>query len=281
MKTTGKVLDLPPAEYRADEGVSRSELFTLARSPMHYKWAQEHPREDTPALLFGTALHCYVLEYERFVRRYKIVGKIDRRTNKGKAELAEIEASGRIAISEEDMTAIKAMSESILSNPYARRLLNGEHEVSYFVTDPTTGIRIKCRPDCRTEVGGIGVIVDLKTTRNAQTESFARSCTEYGYDLQAAMYKQIVDEIEGKPHRFVYIAVEKDPPYACNVLEADELMLRKGAEDLRHYLMTLAECRRTGNWYGYNGESGKPNIIGLPAMRAKDYEQEDKDKHGK
>jgi len=272
MKATGKVLDLPQEEYRADEGVSRSELHVLARSPMHYKYAQEHQREDTPALLFGSALHCYVLEPERFADEYIVVGKIDRRTTEGKAQVTEIEASGKLPVSEDDYDTIKAMSESIRANPYAVRLLKGEHEVSYFATDPTTGIRIKCRPDCRVDLGGVSVIVDLKTTRSASTESFSRACLDYGYDLQAAMYKQIVDEVEGKPHRFVFIAVEKDPPYACNVLEADELMLRKGADDLRGYLMTLAECRRTGNWYGYNGESGKPNIIGLPAWLAKTYE---------
>lgn len=272
MKLMSKVLNLPQEEYRADEGVSRSELHTLARSPMHYKYAQEHQRKDTPALLFGSALHCYVLEYGRFADDYIVVGKIDRRTTEGKAQLAEIEATGKIPISDEDYATIKAMSDSIRSNPYAVRLLSGEHEVSYFTTDPTTGIRVKCRPDCRVDLGGVSVIVDLKTTRSASIESFSRACLDYGYDLQAAMYKQIVDEVEGKPHRFVFIAVEKDPPYACNVLEADELMLRKGADDLRGYLMTLAECRKTNNWYGYNGESGKPNIIGLPAWLAKTYE---------
>jgi hypothetical protein len=56
------------------------------------------------------------------------------------------------------------------------------------------------------------------------------------------------------------------------VLEADELMFKKGQSDLRNYLSTLEKCRRTGNWYGYNGESGKPNIIGLPAWLAKTHE---------
>lgn len=267
-----KIEHLPHEEYRAAEGVSRSELHMLAKSPLHYKYAEEHPREATAAMFFGSALHCFVLEPERFTEEYIVVGKIDRRTKEGKAQLAEIEASGKLPISEEDMTTINEMANSIQANPYAAKLLSGEHEVSYFTTDPTTDIKVKCRPDCRTDLGGISVIVDLKTTKNAQTDSFARSCIDYGYDLQAAMYKQIVDEVEGKPHRFVFIAIEKEPPYACNVLEADELMLRKGAEDLRKYLLTLAECCRTGNWYGYNGESGKPNVIGLPAWLTKTYE---------
>ena len=85
-----KIANLPQNEYRTAEGVSRSELHVLARSPMHYKYAQDHPREETPALTFGSALHCYVLEPERFADEYIVVGKIDRRTTKGKAQVAEI-----------------------------------------------------------------------------------------------------------------------------------------------------------------------------------------------
>lgn len=268
-----KIPNMSPQTYRTDEAVSRSDLMLLRRSPMHYKYAHDNPTEDTsPALEFGTALHCYVLEPERFRQEYIVYGKIDRRTKEGKTQLAEIEASGKTPIYEGDVETIINMAESIKSNHYAVRLLAGEKEVSYFWEDPATGIKLKCRPDCRTDLGELGVIVDLKTTRNAETESFMRSCIDYGYDLQAAMYKQGVERIEGKPHRFVFIAVEKEPPYACNVLEADELMIRKGDDDLRKYLETLAECHRTDNWYGYNGESGKPNIIGLPAWLAKTYE---------
>lgn len=268
-----KIANMPQEEYRINGGISRSELMLLRKSPLHYKWAHDNlQHKDSPELTFGSALHCYVLEPERFLDDYIIVGKIDRRTKAGKAQLAEIEASGKIPLSEEDAYTITQMAESIASNTYAVKLLTGEKEVSYFTTDPLTGIKIKCRPDCRTDLGAVSVIVDLKTTKNAETEAFARSCIDYGYDLQAAMYKQIVDEVEGKPHRFVFIAVEKEPPYACNVLEVDELMFKKGQSDLRTYLSTLEKCRRTGNWYGYNGESGKPNIIGLPAWLAKTYE---------
>lgn len=258
--------------YRADPALSRSELFKLHKSPMHFKHAQEHPQEATPAMNFGTAFHCYMLEPEKFIDRYIVCDKIDRRTTAGRALAAEIEAKGLTPIDEETWQTFEYMRTNILSNKYAAMLLRGEKEQSYFWTDELTGIDLKCRPDCRTDMGSVSVIVDLKTTDSADTEDFMHSCIKYGYDLQAAMYKQGVDLVEGKPHRFVFIAVEKKPPYACNVLEADELMIRKGSEDLRDYLLTVADCRQTGNWYGYNGQSGKPNIIGLPAWMTKMYE---------
>ena len=46
-------------EYRAAEGISRSELnILLSQSPMHMKYAQEHKDEaESLALLEGRAAH--------------------------------------------------------------------------------------------------------------------------------------------------------------------------------------------------------------------------------
>lgn len=191
----------------------------------------------------------------------------------GKALAAQIEASGKIPISDDTFAQIQAMAESVMSNKYAAALLNGgEHEKSYFWTDKLTGLKLKCRPDCRTDLRSTSVIVDLKTTENADTDSFMHSCIKYGYDLQAAMYTQGVEKIEGKPHRFVFIAVEKSPPYACNVLEADNFIIQKGTKDLNDYLYILKECLKTGNWYSYNGKNGDLNVISLPGWLAREYE---------
>ena len=41
-------------EYRAAEGVSRSQLWRLHEgSPEKFMYAEEHPEEPTPALIFG------------------------------------------------------------------------------------------------------------------------------------------------------------------------------------------------------------------------------------
>lgn len=260
-------------DYRNNEAFSRSQLFKLSKSPAHFKYALENPEVETPALAFGTAFHSYVLEKDKFDNEYIVAPKLDRRTKEGKALAAQIEASGKIPISEDTFAQIQAMAESVMSNKYAAALLNGgEHEKSYFWTDKLTGLELKCRPDCRTDLRSTSVIVDLKTTENADTDSFMHSCIKYGYDLQAAMYTQGVSEIEGKPHRFVFIAVEKTPPYACNVLEADNFIIQKGTKDLNDYLYTLKECLETDNWYSYNGKNGDLNVISLPGWLAREYE---------
>lgn len=265
-------LNISDREYRERKELSRSDLFKLSKSPAHFIYALKNPQEETAAMIFGTAFHTLVLEPEKFEDTYITVPKIDRRTKEGKAQTEEAERSGKITLTEETVSRLRAMRASIMSNKYAEILLRGEKEQSYFWTDELTGIDLKCRPDCRTDLKTMSVIVDLKTTENAATEAFMRSALSYGYDLQAAVYRQGVEAFEKKPHRFVFIAVEKSPPYACNIIEADDVFVDKGSRDLRDYLYTVRECRSSGNWYGYNGSDGCLNVMGLPAWLAKEYE---------
>ena len=269
------IKQLSSEEYRANDALSRSDIFCMSKSPLHFHYHMEHKDDnpETAAMAFGTALHAYVLEPEKFEEEYIVVPKIDRRTKEGKALAAEIESSGKIPIDEETAAKLSEMRESVMSSPAAKLISTGKCEQSVFWTDESTKIELKCRPDIMTEVGDdLIVISDLKTTESADTEHFMRSCLMYGYDLQAAMYCIGVEAVTHKPCRFVFIAVEKNPPYACNVLEANELMIKKGTEDMRSYLSTIKKCTETGNWYGYNGENKHVNIIGLPDWLAKQYE---------
>lgn len=105
-------------DYRNNEAFSRSQLFKLSKSPAHFKYALENPEVETPALAFGTAFHAYVLEKDKFDSEYIVAPKLDRRTKEGKALAAQIEASGKIPISEDAFAQIQAMAESVMSNKY-------------------------------------------------------------------------------------------------------------------------------------------------------------------
>ena len=65
--------DLPDAEYHAGEGLSASILVEMGRSPAHCKAKLDGLRVyRTRALEIGTALHCAVLEPERFQTAYQL-----------------------------------------------------------------------------------------------------------------------------------------------------------------------------------------------------------------
>ena len=241
-------------EYREHEGISKSSLFKITKSPMHFKWAMENPQEDTPSLLFGRCVHKYILEPETFFNEVAIIPTCDKRTKEGKAiyEKFLVVSSGKDVISQTDFEIIKEMAEVIRGNKFADLLLTGQHEESFFWTDEETGEACKCRPDCLCEIKGRHIIVDYKTTEDAETSAFMKSAIKYGYDLQAGMY------IEGMKHNtdiedymFVFVAQEKKPPYAINIVECTPDFITEGTQ-LFHDLMAIYhECKEKDDWYGY------------------------------
>lgn len=261
-------------EYRTAEGISRSELFKIRKSPMHFKYEMEHPSEPTPALLFGRAAHKYVLEQEQFFEEFAVAPVCDRRTKSGKEVYALFltEQANKTVISQEDFETIKNIREAVYSNKYAELLLSGKHEQPFFWTDGLTGEKCKCRTDALYESGDMGIIIDLKTCESADTDTFMRDAIRYGYDMQVAMYSEGLKANTGKKWDFVFVAVEKKPPYAVNILQADELMYIRGADLFRELLGIYHNCKETGDWYGYNGFSGMINNLSLPRWLAKEYE---------
>lgn len=60
------------AEYHGGEGVSKSGLDLVRRSPMHYKSVRDsaNDNEPTPAQAIGTAAHSIILEPKEFAKEY-------------------------------------------------------------------------------------------------------------------------------------------------------------------------------------------------------------------
>lgn len=262
-------------EYRQHPAISRSELFKISKSPQHFKYEFENPSEPTKELRIGVAFHKLVLEPGDFESDIAIVPKVDRRTKEGKAIWEEFNnnSTDKIIITDEEFVQITEMAKAVKANPYAARLLDGAREDSFFWNDDLTGEACKCRPDCLSQINSNTVIVDLKSTENASNEAFMRDVVKYGYDMQAAMYKEGVETVKNvKDCIFVFIAVEKKPPYAINILQADELVLRRGYDLFRELIGIYHNCKETGSWYGYNGFSGYINNLSLPKWLAKDYE---------
>ena len=159
-----------------------------------------------------------------------------------------------------------------VKDPFASKLLSGEREKPYFWTDEMTGEDCKCRVDVLNTEYRQPIVVDVKSTADASTESFIRSAINYGYDFQAAMYSEGVERNIGKKPLFVFIAVEKDPPFSVNILQADELMLRRGYDLFREYIGIYHDCKVTGNFYGYLGKLNQINNLALPAYLAKEVQ---------
>ena len=254
--------DLTNAEYHASPAISKSGLDLIRKAPALYKWRRENPSEPTPAMRLGSLTHTAALEPDLFAAT--VIARpegIDRRTSAGKADWAvfEIMAAGREILTGEEIDKLNAIRRAVYAHPAAAKALAGSPTIEQSIFWDADGIACRCRPDAVTERG---VIVDLKTTRDASPEGFAKSIVQYRYHVQAAFYSDGYEAAFGSPPRgFVFIAVETEPPYLVAVYVASEAMIQRGRVDYQTDLDTFRRCQESGTWPGY---SDAPLTIDLP-----------------
>lgn len=250
------------AEYHGNkDAVSKSSLARLSVCPQYFKFMQDNPPPKTDDLTFGSLFHKLVLEPGDVDSEFVVAPAFDKRTKAGKEAYAEFcESVGeRDVVTAEMMAVAGAMRDSVLANPRARKLLtrNVTVEESVYFFDELTEEALKCRPDARKALGGRTILTDLKSCRSASEKAFSRDSERYGYDLQAYLYRKGVSQALRIPPSeidFVFVAVEKTPPYLTNIFLADETFIASGEVKYREYVDTYHECRLTGNWYGLNGK---------------------------
>lgn len=241
--------DLPSSDYFALDAVGKSDLDLIARSPLHW---QRAVREETPAMRIGSAVHCAVLEPERFERDYVTAPECDRRTKAGKEAFAEFEAAnaGKTVLNGDEGVLCHRIAASVLSHLRAAQLLAGARaEVSALWKDPELRVRCRARFDALTKDGWI---LDLKTTQDASPSAFAKSAANFRYHVQAAWYLDGYGSATGDiPAGFVFVAVEKSPPYAVALYELDAEAVEIGRALARRDLARYANAREFDLWSGY------------------------------
>lgn len=250
--------DIPESIYHHSPGISKSQLMELAKSPAHYKWMIDHPgdREPTPAMIFGTCFHLMILEPGRFDQEVISAPEGMKFTTKeGKAWKEE--NKGKIILKSDEMERLKLMREEILAHPTAARIFeDGTPEVSAFWRDQEVGSLCRARFDYLREDG---MIADLKTTDCAAPDAFARTIFSdlTRYYVQAAYYSDAYEAITGEiPKGFIFVAVEKSPPYPVATYILSENGLRAGRDWYRRMLDLYEECREADIWPGYDGDIG-------------------------
>ena len=269
MKKSGIVIETNAEYHGYREAISKSRLANMSVCPAYFKWCEDNPQEPSEDMVLGSAFHKIVLEPETFGDEFVVMPKVDGRSTQGKLLKKQFEETkgNRQVITQDQYDTICGMRDSIMSNPYARKLINGNIEQSMYFTDDLTKVECKCRPDVWRKVADRVVITDLKSAKSVMPNDFMRDCVKYHYDLQTAMYRDGASKVLGVPKDnidFVFIAVEKKPPYLLNIMQADTYVIQKGEADFREYIGTYAECKEKNVWYGLNGANGIINTLSLP-----------------
>ena len=249
----GRYPNLSNKDYHSGPGISKSGLDKIAKSPAHYQAYKTQPHEQTDAMILGSAIHSLVLEPDMFGTEFAVAPEINRRTNDGKAQWSAFQAANadKAILTADQHAQAVAISAAVRKNNAVKKLLSfpGAVEESIFWNE--LGVLCKCRPDYRREDG---IVVDLKSTQDASQDAFMRSIANSRYHVQAAWYLRGVEAMDLPTKAFVFVAIEKEPPYATALHMATDAMLEKGRELMNRDLTLYAECVVSGVWPAYPEE---------------------------
>ena len=243
-------------EYDAMNGIRRSDLWWMEKTPAHFRYHMDNKEPQTPALLFGSAAHKYILEHHEFYEEYAVVPQVDRRTKAGKEiiETFKHDHQNQTWIDHDDMMEISQMREALYGNAEIAQILNAEHrtEVPFIWIDDETGEICKCKADIITELDGVPYVIDYKTTISCEDGSFERSAHKYGYFFQAAFYLEGINKCTMEEHRFAFIAQEKTPPYLPRLWRCNDSYIEQGRVKFRELLNEYHWCKEHNEWKGYD-----------------------------
>jgi len=244
--------DIAEAEYHSWDAMSASRIWDfMATSPLQFQYHSKFPQLPSQQQAFGRAVHALILEPFDFAERFAVAPTVDRRTKAGKEKWAEFDAlsAEREVLKAEDYQTARAMAHAVAQHPDAKQFLsNGRAELSIVWDDADTGVRLKARLDYWRPPA----IVDYKTAANASPAGFVKAIWNYGYHVQAALYRDGARAALGEPEpEFVFIAQEKQPPYDMIVRPAGESVLVGGRLAYKRALYDYKRCVETGDWPGY------------------------------
>jgi hypothetical protein len=265
------VYGMPDREYRDAPGVNVSALKEMGSSPAHYYQSRYGRRnQPTAAQVFGTMAHLRILQPELFDSAVAIRPPgLDGRTKEGKAWAAEV--GSRQIITVEEFEQLNRIGDAVRNHPIWKAATGGGGAVEVSVFAPYTlgpSVQRKGRIDFVPTNGN--AILDIKTTGSggASKKEFGRAIVNWGYHIQAAYYLDLInaaqDPAQEPRQEFIFVAVEKEPPYAAAAYTLDSEMIRIGRATYTEYLLKVLECEERSQWPSYQDNETMLEVIDCP-----------------
>lgn len=252
-------LTIEEKKYRSSTGLSQSSLKEFLRSPAHYLASTEAIQEPTPAMKMGTAFHAKVLLPDSWQDHYMVMPKVDGRTKEGKEMKAKFElmSEGRVVIDEDTEFKILKMREAIFNHSMANSYLQfaeARESALYgtYVAKNGVHVRLKGLVDAMNFLRG--AIVDLKSAEDASPDGFRKAIWNRRYDIQVVHYLWLAKLNGFDISEFVFIASEKDAPYAVGCYTIKEESLVRSYEVWKNAIERFAECQQSGKYPAYSDD---------------------------
>lgn len=252
---TGRLEGLPIGDYHAAPHLSSSGVSDILKSPAHYKhkvWT------DTKAKRIGSGVHVLLLEPEQAALLLPQPPDVNKRTKAGREEFTVWEAGlgpDATILSSDEREVAEKCAASLRGTKFAKRFRMFEPdtvqtEVSLFAKIDTEDgpCFMRARPDI---VHPARVLVDVKTSRDADPEGFMRHAYNFGYHRQEALYRRVAAAAGVEVERFAFAVVETDAPYSATWYELPEALIEEGDRAVLEAARVWARCTRENRWPGY------------------------------
>ena len=260
MITVNGIYTIPHDEYHADPcptpSLSSSVAKVLLRqSPAHA--AMQHPKlnnnyvsAESSRFDLGTIAHALLLEDDS--SRLITIEADDWRTKAAKEARDAARAEGKIPI-------LVKQAAHLLKMVGAARAFMRSSEIGdmKFMPEQTLAWKegdawCRARPDWLSTDHTL--ILDYKTTDDANPEAFIRQIARMGYDTQAEFYSRGLEAVTGKRPLFVFLAQEIESPYACSLVALSNSYMAIAASKVARAIRTWSYCLKSGDWCAYSNK---------------------------
>ena len=233
-------------DYHANRShLSSSTLKLLLKSPEQFyqEWVlgNKPVEEEKSHFVEGSLMHTLILEPHK-VNEYAVFSGLRKAGNAW--EQFKLDNKGKKCISVAQMLRAEKLHKACHTLPVATSLLTGglpEHTM----LGEIMGVPVKVRADYL--LPGKAV-VDLKSTSlPSGKEYFAETVPDYGYDLSAALYIEVANQVYGAEHDWYWVVVSKDD-FGCEVYKASEETLTQGRVQVQKAVALYKKCMASGVW---------------------------------
>lgn len=249
--------------YLLDQGAAPPSLSAsiakvlLAQSPLH-AW-HAHPRlnpnyrsEERGDFDYGTAAHALLLEGDE---SQLVVCPFDDWRKKEAREAREAaRVSGKTPILARQLDKVKAMVHAAHAHIAASELrgIFAASKAEQVIRWQESAVH--CRSKLDLCANDWRIVVDYKTTGNAEPNAFIRQIVSLGYDVQESFYRRAVRSKGHRDPAFVFLAQEQESPFACSLVSLNPQMKEIADRKVDHAIALWDACMRSGKWTGYPAE---------------------------
>jgi hypothetical protein len=217
--------------------------------------------QDSDAMRFGRIYHAIIAgETDSFVvfdtdKRPEQDKTMASNLNKAWKDQVMTDAGDRDICTAEEYAQFLAMIERLRENEVVQQINAFDLVQEEAFKAEIDGYKVKCKPDGLQVARGANkenLVIDWKTCTSVHPDKIRYDMIKYGYDVQAALYTDIISELNGGESNFMFIFQEKTAPYdvlPVLVMSYSEVM-KVGRNKWRNYYISARKCLDSGIWPG-------------------------------